>query len=224
MGQAAYGVVLLLGGEKGGSGKSCLAQNLAALIKGENGDVLLLDVDPQTTSFDWAAERAENDKLPRIPAVKAHGNIRQTLLDLRNRYKHIIVDAGGADSEALRSAMTVATHMLIPFRPKRRDLKTLPKVAELTKLASAVNPSLIVRSVITQCPSLPNQAIRILDAKEACESFGIQPLSAITFARNVYDDAEENGQSVLEITTDKKAKDEIEAISSDLFGSEMKWA
>ncbi|MBV2133247.1 AAA family ATPase [Pseudomonas sp. MAP12] len=215
-------MILLLGGEKGGSGKSCLAQNLAVWIQARGGDVLLLDADPQGTTADWAAERAEGN-LPPIPVVQAHGNIRQTLLDLRNRYRQIVVDAGGADSEALRSAMTVATHMLIPFRPKRRDLKTLPNVENLARLALAVNPELTIRAVITQCPALPSQVQRILDAKDACKSFGIEALNAITTARNVYDDADENGCSVLESGADPRAIEEIEALATELW-RDFRWA
>ena len=212
-------MILLLGGEKGGSGKSCLAQNLAVWLQARGGDVLLLDADPQGTTADWAAERSAQPNLPSIPVVQAHGNIRETLADLRGRYRQIVIDAGGSDSEALRSAMTVATHMLIPFRPKRRDLKTLPKVDNLTRLATAVNPLLTVRSVITQCPALPSQGQRILDAKEACCSYGIQPLDAVTTARNVYDDADENGCSVLESGNDLRAKEEIETLANELWGS-----
>lgn len=210
-------MIVLLGGEKGGSGKSCLAQNLAVWLQREGRDVLLLDADPQGTSADWAKEREQVGILPALPVVQAHGNIRQTLLDLQKRYGEIIVDAGGADSEALRSAMTVATHMLIPFRPKRRDLKTLPNVENLVRLATAVNPDLVVRAVITQAPALPSQGQRILDSKDACTSFGIQALQAFTTARNVYDDADENGSSVLEAGTDKKAIEEIELIAKELF-------
>lgn len=216
-------MILLLGGEKGGSGKSCLAQNLAVWLQALGGDVLLLDADPQGTTADWAAERADQADLKAIPVVQAHGNIRQTLLDLRGRYRQIVVDAGGADSEALRSAMTVATHMLIPFRPKRRDLKTLPKVENLARLAVAVNPSLVVRGVITQCPALPSQVQRILDAKAACASFGVIPLDSITTARNIYDDADENGRSVLESgKADQRAVEEIEQLARELWGAE-KW-
>lgn len=216
------GMILLLGGEKGGSGKSCLAQNLAVWLQARGGDVLLLDADPQGTTADWAAERADQGDLPAIPVVQAHGNIRQTLLDLRGRYRQIVVDAGGADSEALRSAMTVATHMLIPFRPKRRDLKTLPNVENLARLAMAVNPELAVRAVITQAPALPSQVQRILDAKKACESFGIRALAAITTARNVYDDADENGCSVLEAGSDSRAVEEIELLAAELWG-DLRW-
>ena len=210
-------MILLVGGEKGGSGKSCLAQNIAVYLQHRQKDVLLLDADPQGTTTDWAKEREENDGLTNLPCVQASGNIRQILKDLAKRYQVIVVDAGGQDSEALRSAMTVATHLLLPFRPKRRDLKTLVHVSQLVKLAKAVNPEMLVRGVITQCQTLPSQTQRILDAKEACQSFGIEPLQSITCNRNVYDDADENGSSVLEAETDLKAKEEVESLVAEFL-------
>ena len=206
-------MIILVGGEKGGSGKSCLAQNLAVYLQSKKRDILLLDADPQGTTTDWIKERDENSKVESIPSVQAAGNIRQILLDLSKRYQDIIIDAGGQDSEALRSAMTIASHMLLPFRPKRRDLKTLVHVEKLIRLAKAVNPELYTRSVITQCPTLPSQFQRILDAKEACESFYLTPLNNFTCNRNIYDDADENGLSVFEMSSDEKAKQEIEQIA-----------
>ena len=211
-------MIILVGGEKGGSGKSCLAQNLAVYLQSKKRDILLLDADPQGTTTDWIKERDENSKVESIPSVQAAGNIRQILLDLSKRYQDIIIDAGGQDSEALRSAMTIATHMLLPFRPKRRDLKTLVHVEQLIKLAKAVNPELVTKAVITQCPTLPSQAQRILDAKDACESFGLIALNQFTTNRNVYDDADENGLSVFEVDSDPKAKAEIERIVIEFLG------
>jgi chromosome partitioning protein len=211
-------MILVLGGEKGGSGKSCIAQNLAVWLQRREHDVLLLDADPQGTSVDWARERERNPDLADIQVEEAHGDIRKTLLDRAKRYGVIVVDAGGADSVALRSAMTVATHVLLPFRPKRRDLKTLPHVEELVTVAKSVNPGLVVRAVITQAPALPSQVQRILDSKEACASYGLDPLQVFTTARNVYDDADENGSSVLEVGTDGRAIEEIEQIAFELWG------
>jgi chromosome partitioning protein len=202
-------MIILLGGEKGGSGKSCLSQNIAVALKLQGKDILLLDADPQGTSTDWVKERETNPNLPSIASVQVSGNIRKTLLDLKNRYEIIVIDAGGHDTEALRSAMTVATHMLVPFRPKRRDLKTLATMEQLLKLAVAVNPNLTARAIITQAPSLPSQHQRIVDAKETCSSFGLPPLQSYTTQRNIYDDADEEGSSVLEVGSDKKAVEEI---------------
>lgn len=211
-------MILLIGGEKGGSGKSCLAQNIAVYLQIQKHDVLLLDADPQGTTTDWVKERDENEALVSLSSVQASGNIRQTVSDLSKRYEDIVIDAGGQDSEALRSAMTVATHMLLPFRPKRRDLKTLTNVEQLMKLAQAVNPDLIARAVITQCPALPSQARRINDAKAACKSFDLEALEAITTHRNIYDDADEDGYSVLEMKSDGKAQEEIKVLVKEFLG------
>ena len=200
------------------AGKSTESANIAVAFAQQGKKVLLIDADPQGTTSDWMKERDENDSVQNIPSVQASGNIRQVLDDLSRRYQDIIIDAGGQDSEALRSAMTIATHMLLPFRPKRRDLKTLVHVEQLIKLAKAVNPELVTKAVITQCPTLPSQAQRILDAKDACESFGLIALNQFTTNRNVYDDADENGLSVFEVDSDPKAKTEIEKIVIKFLG------
>jgi cellulose biosynthesis protein BcsQ len=56
-------MIILVGGEKGGAGKSCLSQNLAVYLQTKNRDVLLLDADPQGTTTDWIKERDDNDDL-----------------------------------------------------------------------------------------------------------------------------------------------------------------
>lgn len=210
-------MIILVGGEKGGSGKSCLAQNLAVYLQSQSKDVLLVDTDPQGTTADWVKSRENNSAVKPLVCVVAGGNIRQTITDLSMRYAHIVIDSGGQDSEALRSAMTVATHMLLPFRPKRRDLKTLIHIEALVRLARAVNPDLIARAIITQCPAMPSQWPRIAEAKATCVSFGVECLDGITIMRNVYDDSDEDGSSVLENGNDAKAKAELEAVAKEFL-------
>ncbi|MCY1441174.1 hypothetical protein D9M71_574780 [compost metagenome] len=182
-----------------------------------DNDVLLLDADPQKTSYQWSQERQSNNQLIELPVEHAMGDIRKTLLDRAKRYKAIVVDVGGADSVTLRSAMTVATHIIFPLRPKRRDLKTLGNPAHLVELTLPVNPDVIVRTVISQAPTLPSQITRIMDAKEACASFGLQPLNTLIYTRNVFDDTDEDGSSVLELATDAKAVEEINQLATELW-------
>ena len=70
---------------------------------------------------------------------------------------------------------------------------------------------------MTKCPSLPNQAKRILEAKEVCQSFCIDVLNAIIYSRNVYDDSEEKGLSVMEIEPGGKAAEEIRVIAKEFL-------
>lgn len=212
-------MILVSANIKGGTGKSCLAQNLAVyLSKILEMKVMLVDADPQKTTEDWMIERKENANIAddKLFSVSLKGNIAKDLLNFEKDYDAVIVDCGGHDSVAMRSSMVVASHVLIPFRPKRRDLKLLNEVATLVADTKASNQDVVIRSIITQCPTLPSQFQRIMDAKEACNSFDIPALNAITFNRNVYDDADENGLSVLEFGNDDKAIEEIRNIVEEL--------
>ncbi|MCG9696375.1 AAA family ATPase [Shewanella sp. Isolate11] len=211
-------MILLVGGEKGGAGKSCMAQNLAVYItQAKQANVLMVDCDPQRTTSDWIQARNEDPNLPLINCIQLYGKIRNDLLGLDQRFDYIIVDCGGQDNLAMRAAMSVASYVVLPLRPKRRDLKTLPHMEDMLSTCKMVNPKMIATVVMTQCPPLPTQFKRILEAKEVVNSFNLKVLDHVTFNRNIYDDSEESGSSVLEIEPDGKAANEIRAIAEELF-------
>ncbi|PCI52514.1 MAG: chromosome partitioning protein ParA [Gammaproteobacteria bacterium] len=211
-------MMILVGGEKGGSGKSCLAQNLAVYFaRNKKAIVLMVDCDPQRTTSDWIQARNSDPSLPAINCIQLYGKIRNDLISLAQHYDYVIVDCGGQDNLALRAAMSVADHVVIPLRPKRRDLKTVPHMEDMLSTCKMVNPKMLASFVMTQCPSLPNQARRIIEAKEVCTSYGINVLNALTYNRNVYDDSEELGSSVIEIDPDGKAATEMIAIAEELM-------
>jgi len=211
-------MMILVGGEKGGSGKSCLAQNLAVYFaRDKKAIVLMVDCDPQRTTSDWIQARNGDPSLPSINCIQLYGKIRNDLLSLAQHYDYVIVDCGGQDNLALRAAMSVADHVIIPLRPKRRDLKTVPHMEDMLSTCKMVNPKMLASFVITQCPSLPNQVSRILEAKEVCKSYGINVLNAVTYNRNIYDDSEEQGSSVLENEPEGKAAAEMITIAEELL-------
>lgn len=211
-------MMILVGGEKGGSGKSCLAQNLAVYFaRDKQAIVLMVDCDPQRTTSDWIQARNADPTLPAINCIQLYGKIRNDLLSLNQHYDYVIVDCGGQDNLALRAAMSVADHVIIPLRPKRRDLKTVPHMEDMLSTCKMVNPKMLASFVITQCPSLPTQGGRIREAKEVCSSYGINVLEAVTYSRNVYDDSEESGSSVLESDPTSKAAEEMKAIAEELL-------
>jgi chromosome partitioning protein len=211
-------MIILVGGEKGGSGKSCIAQNIAVYLRTQkDANVLMVDCDPQRTTSDWIQERKADAALPEINCIQLYGKIRNELISLNRHYDYTVIDCGGQDNLALRASMSVADHILIPLRPKRRDLKTVAHMEDIVSTCRMVNPKMNANFVITQCPSLPSLASRILEAKEVCRSFDVSVLNAVTFSRNIYDDSEESGKSVIESDPNGKAATEIRAIIDELF-------
>lgn len=92
-------MIVLIGGEKGGTGKSTISTNLAAIRTISGGDVLLYEIDPQRTSTFWASRRDENGIHPRISSSQKvlDGRvlnpgmvIRNELKSLKDKYKDII--------------------------------------------------------------------------------------------------------------------------------------
>ena len=216
--------LIIVGGTKGGPGKSTVAQQVAACLQLKRGKkVHVTDIDMQKTTTSWCEERRGNKNLELIPFSYVDNEIIKHLQSLNGRYEYIVVDAGGFDSEIQREAMLISDVVLIPLRPKRRDLKSLRDLDVVLSSVKESNPEVKIRAVVNQCPSLPSQVSRILSSKEIIESFGIDYAPTNIYNRNVYDDAEEAGRSIFEMKgkeRDKKAEAEIEELVDYLMSLE----
>ena len=98
-------MIILIGGEKGGTGKTTIATNLAAMRVNAGHDILLVDTDKQGSASAWSDIRdIKNKEISRIPNIQKFGsNLAADILDLKTRYGDIIIDAGGRDSIELRA-------------------------------------------------------------------------------------------------------------------------
>lgn len=135
-------MIVLIANSKGGVGKSTIATNLVAMGAMNGGDVLLVDTDRQGSASAWANVREEAKGLPQIPTVQKFGNISATLKDFATRYSEIVVDAGGKDSQELRSALLVADRLYVPCKPTPFDVWALETIENLISDVKAFNPKL----------------------------------------------------------------------------------
>ncbi|MEO6825105.1 MAG: division plane positioning ATPase MipZ [Nitrosospira sp.] len=208
-------MILLIGGEKGGTGKSTIATNLAVQLAIEGRDVMLLDADPQGTASKWI-ERRNEQELPVVHCTQKLGDIYKTAIDLGQRYEYVIVDAGGRDSKELRTGMVAADKMYIPIRASQADLETLPHVDELVGLARGMNENLQVFALLSMAPSNP-LTNEVQEAQELLEQFAELKLSqSIIRDRKVYRDAMLAGKGVVEMNN-SQAKAEIQLLCNEVF-------
>ena len=206
-------MVVLIGGEKGGTGKSTIATNLAAYLADRSDDVVLLDADSQGTASRWVERRNNSHpELPKVHCVQKAGDIFETIRDLSTRYQQVIIDAGGRDSEELRSAM-IAGYTPLKAQP---DLETTMNINQLVKLACGLNPSLKAYAVISMAPTHP----AITEAQEAHELLMELPdieLSRVFIReRKVFRDAMVEGKGVIE-SKNRKAKAEIQLLAGEIY-------
>jgi len=209
-------MIILVGSQKGGCGKSTTAVNISAELAGRGHDVVLVDADRQCTAANWAMDRDENEKLAKVYCVQKYENIRETLVDLDKRYGYVVVDAAGRDSRELRTGMTAAHILIVPFRPSQPDLDTLPNMQEIIVQAKDLNPDLKVYGLITMAPTNPiihEEA----DARECLTDYPeIKLLSTMIRDRKVYRDAMSDGLSVVEMDN-PKAKAEIRQLIQEIL-------
>jgi len=217
-------VILEIGIPKGGDGKSMIARHLAVLRALDGRDVLLIDADtgkdaPLTSSL-WGALRDKNEVEPRITCVQKSGNeIYKDIYDLATRYDDVIVDVGRGNTQELRSAMTVADILCVPFQAKQDDMWSLPIVQQLIEQVLLVNPGLRAHAVINLASTNPRvpetqMAIDCLEDYPDIAFSGVVIRDRIAFPR-----AMALGLSVVEYKpVDQKAIDEITHLYNVLYG------
>tara|TARA_B100000780_G_scaffold173389_1_gene121394 strand:- start:624 stop:1274 length:651 start_codon:yes stop_codon:yes gene_type:complete len=183
---------------KGGVSKSTNSVHFAVRLQQLGHRVLLVDADPQGTAKDWLEDRREKNEHPNLRFAEVSGNCTADLKAFESDGFTVVVDTAGSDSDTARYAAKAATHIIIPIKPKNRDLKVLDKQKEIIDNTLINNPDAIVRSVVCQAPTHPNEGYRIDMAKGRSEAWGITPLDNWQCLRNVYDDSDEVGATVFE--------------------------
>lgn len=216
--------IILIGGQKGGVGKSTIACNLAAVLSRQARDVIIVDADKkQASASAWWAERAHSKPdLPHIACIQKDGYIDKTLLDFNDRYSYVIVDCAGRDSEEMRSAMAVCNALVIPTKASQIDLVTLSTMAMIIRQCmTKVNEDFTSYCVINVAPT--NK--RITEVEQAREAILEYPemilLDTVLYDRKIYRDSMAEGYGVAEFDgkslSEKLAKQEILSLAVEVL-------
>jgi len=207
-------MIIVIGGIKGGSGKTTIATNLA-VMRSMSKKVLLVDADEQKSAWDWSQQRDELDKKDNklchsfVTVCMSGKSVYSNLIKLTENYDDIIVDTGGRDTTSQRSALCVADKLILPFKPSSIDVWTMIPVKAI--LDECVNTKLKVYAVVSQADPIGK------DNKEAIEILkeykDITTIETTIGNRKAFRNAAAEGMGVWEMEPqDKKACLEIQTL------------
>lgn len=210
-------MLLVIGGIKGGSGKTTLATNLAVCRASLGKTVLLVDADEQQSSMDWESLRIPLLKITVCSHVGR--DLHKSLKSYQENYEEVIVDTGGRDTTSQRSALVECDAFLAPFRPRSLDIWTLTSLRKLNAEIREVNDKFRVMAVLNQCEP---RGIDKQTARTIIEENNIECLKTEVGYRKAFSDAITKGLGVIELhSSDQKSVNEILSLHDDIYKENM---
>lgn len=212
-------MILVVGSNKGGSGKTTLATNLAVALSQRHIKVCLVDADPQGSAMYWSGVR---DRTPAssIGTMMRRGNLVDPLRVLDQQHQIVIVDVPGRNSQELLSAAIVADILIAPHACSQLDLETLQELEEQVRHIRQVNPGL--RVLIYQALATTNPALRNRergDFRDYVSAFkGFELAKSIGYQRLVYRECISAGTGVGETANSHAAKEISNLLDEVLHG------
>lgn len=211
-------MIVVIGGIKGGAGKSTIAVNLAVARAGYHR-VLLVDGDHQKTTTKWLRQRNLEypDRSPNLSFLNVTGaDTRDAIAKAAPKYEDTFIDVGGMDSATQRAALSVADQLLIPVQPRSADLWALEEICTVINAVLTINPTLKSGAFLNRAFSRGNDndlAMALIDNTD-----GIDLIPVKIGDRKAFSNSFGEGLTVPEIKpVDQKSLEELQTLYRVLF-------
>jgi len=206
---------LAIGNQKGGVGKSHIAVNLAVHAADQGKKVLLVDADVQGTAAQFAAAR-ENGKVKFDTIQMVKPILHRELPSVGETYDVVIIDVGGRDNPAFRSALLAADHLLIPLGPSAADVWSTEEVFEMLdelRVGHEIGASAVFTRVV-QGTRVANDSSGYV--QEALDGKDVRLLDTILHSRVAWAESFGEGESVVELQPNGPAARELRELAHEI--------
>lgn len=195
-------MVVTIANEKGGSGKSNIAINLAVKLFSLGEDILLIDSDPQNSIRVFNDIRASKEVPLGFNCVNVFGDSLATQVELlQGKYETLIIDTAGRDCDEMREALSVSDILIIPTQPSDLDIAVLNKMIKLFKQYKQFKRDLKAFVVISKASPNPALQDKITALQSYIKDKNIDDLrlcKSVLYERELYRNAFSNGMGVVE--------------------------
>ena len=192
--------------QKGGSGKTTIAINLARAYQIMGHSVLLIDSDKQGSSRDWQSVD-ENNPLPLL--VLDQVSIDRDIKKVIGQYDYIIIDGSPQATEIATATIKASDFILIPMQPSPFDLWASNNLIELIEQGRTVNPKLKAGIVLTRL--VKNTKIGS-EVGQVISDFGLPVLTSNIGQRTCYPYSASLGKTVFD--TERHNSEPVKEINS----------
>ena len=188
--------------QKGGTGKTTLALNLAAASEAAGKPAVVVDLDPQASAKGWHDNR--DNESPVVISAQA-ARIVAVLKAAENHGAELIIfDTAPHSENASLAAARASDLVLIPCRTGILDLRAIAFSADICALAKA--NAVAVLNATPPRGTLPDEAT------EAMKAHGLEVCPVHIVQRMAFVHSLTAGQTVIEFEPESKAAMEIKAL------------
>jgi chromosome partitioning protein len=206
--------------QKGGSGKTTLAINLAAAAHLEGARALVVDMDRQASAFDWSAARREGSRLEGLAVVKADRALALPRFnEIARGFDYVFLDGPPRLGDITQSAAVAADVAVLPIQPGPFDFWAVAETLESLDHADSIREQLArppIRRVFVVNRAATNTRLAREAEKELRDSGG--ELAGVVHQRVAFPDAASRGESVLTTAATEEAAADIRRLWSELKG------
>ncbi len=203
--------VIALLNEKGGSGKSTVAINLACAMHRAGLRVVLIDADPQGTARDWREASPEDVDLPPVVVLDRPEILLSSIKTLAADFA--VIDTPAKAEKMSANVVRIAHVAIVPVQPSNADLWASAAAVKLIQSKRDVGGEIEAAFLATRVSSSTNLSKEIL--RGTWNEYGIDMLNQAISNRVSYAQSLSDGVSVYE-TRDGQAKAEIDLILQEL--------
>ena len=179
--------------QKGGTGKTTIAVNIAREYTLRNKKTLLVDSDSQGSALRWHEKsNGELIDLTCLPVTTMHKDV----LKFKNRYERIIIDGVPQISNLTASAIIASNLILIPVQPSPYDIWATEDLVKVIKERIEITEGRTKAAfIISRKIKGTNLAKEITDSLNA---YGIPVFNSFTSQRVAYPSVAQHGSTVVD--------------------------
>lgn len=197
--------------QKGGSGKTTLATNLARCLQLGGDSVLLIDSDPQGSARDWHAA-SEGAYLSVVGLDRP--TLDKDIQAIKGQHDWLIVDGAPQIENIAVAAIKCADVVLIPVQPSPYDIWSCADLVEILQTRQQVTNGQPKAAFVVSRLIKNTQVGR--EIREILEEYALPVFQHCTTQRVAYVTSASQGQSVLDAEPKGEAAQEIQQIATEL--------